>query len=489
MSKKENNKISINKFSYIVSLMLALLVGVGGTFVIKDYISSKEQPGENIVESNSFSHSLFEQTGELSAIDKMYTILKNNYYEDLDSTTLIEGALEGMAKAVDDPYTEYMNEEETTHFEEDISGSFQGIGAEVMKDEEGVRIVSPITNSPAEEAGLQANDLILEIDDEKIAELSLQEAVSLIRGPEDSEVKLLIQRGDDTFTVKIIRANIPVETVFYNVDEDDSSIGYVNIVNFNLPTYDETVQAIKDLQKQNVNKIIFDVRGNPGGLLSTALEISNIFVPEGEPLMMTETRNEKEPFVYYANDEEYGDFKYEGDAVLLVDQGSASASEILAGAMQSVGIEIHGETTFGKGTVQSVMELEEHNEIKFTNGKWLTADGDWINEKGIQPDKTVKLPDYSTLFIVTTSDNFKKGEKGPEIKNLNSVLSALGYQDNKSEKFEQNTIDAIEEFQNDFDLPVDGKVTKDTARQLTDQLRQLIEENDTQYESAFKAFN
>src|SRR5699024_8214527 len=166
----------------------------------------------------------------------------------------------------------------TASFEEDVSGSFQGIGAEVMKDGEYVRIVSPIANSPAEAAGLQPNDLIVEVDGESVADLTINEAVSLIRGPEASEVELLIMRGDNEFPVTLTRATIPVETVFFEVDEDDPSIGYVNIVNFNMPTYDETIEAIQELEDQGVTKIIFDVRGNPGGLLTTAMQISNIFV-------------------------------------------------------------------------------------------------------------------------------------------------------------------------------------------------------------------
>lgn len=488
---KQNDKRTVSRNRYILSIIVALLIGVIGTISVNYFVSGEQSneeaaTPEEATETELDTQLLFGEQEELSPINKLYTILKTNYYEEVDSEVLVEGALDGMAAAVGDPYTEYMDQVESSSFEEDVSGSFEGIGAEVMKDGDYVRIISPIANSPAEEAGLQPNDLILEVAGESVADLPLNEAVELIRGPEDSSVELLIRRGEEQFTVSLVRATIPLETVFYEVDEEDDSIGYVNIVNFNMPTYEETTTAIQELEDQGVEKIVFDVRGNPGGLLTTALQISNIFVPNGEPLMMTEYREDEEPTVYNAS-EEYGEFKYDGEAVLLVDEGSASASEILAGAMRSAGIPIYGDTTFGKGTVQSVVELGEEDEVKFTSGKWLTADGEWINEEGIEPDVEVSLPDYATLFIVNSSTTYEEGQTSAEVKNLKNVLSALDYEVSDNETFDETVVEAVENFQTENDLPVDGVVTGETARLLTEALRIKIEENDTQYEAAVEA--
>src|SRR5699024_341750 len=203
MSKQGNNNkgFNISKTTYILTLIFALLIGAGGAFIGGNYLSnhaneSEEKLDELDSESDAYSQYLFGDSDELSSINKMLTILQSNYYEELDSEVLIEGALDGMAKATGDPYTEYFNEQETTSFEEDVSGSFQGIGAEVMKEGEYVRIISPIANSPAEEAGLQPNDYIVLVDGESVADLTINEAVELIRGPEGSDVELLIQRGD-----------------------------------------------------------------------------------------------------------------------------------------------------------------------------------------------------------------------------------------------------------------------------------------------------
>lgn len=488
---KNNKKINISKISYVLTLIIALLIGAGGAYALESYMTEQaDETDENVtdidLDSDSYSQYLFDQSDELSSVNKMFSILKSSFYEELDSDVLIEGALEGMAEATGDPYTEYLNEEETTSFEEDVSGSFEGIGAEVMKEGDYVRIVSPIANSPAEDAGLQPNDLILEVDGESVEGLSLNEAVSLIRGPEGSEVEILMKRGEEEFSVTLTRADIPVETVFYEVDEEDSSIGYVEIVNFNQPTYEETVTAIEELEEEGVSKIIFDVRGNPGGLLTTALEIANIFVPDGDPLAYTESREEGETTVYEAS-KEYGEFKYDGEAVLLVDEGSASASEILAGAMRSVDIPIYGTTTFGKGTVQSVVSVTESDEVKYTSGKWLTADEEWINEDGLVPDEEVELPEYSTLLVVNTSDSFKEGESSSEVDNLKEVLEALDYEVSDDDTFDESVIEAIEEFQADNDLTVNGEVDSETAGTITDALREKIEENDSQYNAALKA--
>ena len=491
MTDKNKNDNNITKRQYVLSILITLVISVVGTISISRMLtdSPEDDSNQGIVSETTELETPSELVGiydELQVINKLYTILKTTYFEEVDSDILIEGALEGMAAAVGDPYTEYLDTAESTSFEEAISGSFQGIGAEVMKDGEYVRIVSPIANSPAAEAGLQTNDLIVEVDGESVADLTINEAVSLIRGPEGSDVELTLIRGEEQFSMTLTRAEIPLETVFYEIDESDSSIGYVNIVNFNAPTYTETVDAIKALQDEGVEKIVFDVRGNPGGLLTSAIEISNIFVPNGEPLMMTEYRTDLEPTVYVAS-EEYGDFKYEGEAILLVNEGSASASEILAGAMQSVGIPIYGQTTFGKGTVQSIVGLGATDELKFTSGKWLTALGEWINETGIEPDVPVKLPEYAQLFIVNPTATYKEGDNSTEVKNLKSVLTALDYNVSNNEAFDDSVVEAINDYQASNDLNVDGIVTGDTARSLTEDLREKIENNDTQLEAAIEA--
>lgn len=482
--KKQSKKISLSV--YISSLVIVLIIGVIGTLSFSRLLEATPESSGEVANPVSETENTV-QDSELEQVDELYSVLLANYFEEIDPEVLVEGALEGMAGAVEDPYTEYLDVSQSTSLQETTQGEFEGIGAEVMKEGDYVRIVSPINGSPAEEAGLQANDLIVEINDEPVADLSLQEAVSLIRGPKDTEVNLLLQRDGEEFTVSITRDAIPVESVLYELDDNDPSIGYVQITSFNRPTYDELVTAIQELQEQGAQKFVFDVRGNPGGLLDVALQMSNIFVEDGQPLMQSQNRGE-EPVVYTADSEQFGSFKFEGEAVLLINEGSASASEILAGAMsESAGIPLIGHTTFGKGTIQNVAPLSGDGEVKYTTGKWLTADGEWINEKGISPDIEVEMPEYQNLLVINSDEKYQSGDTSDEVKNLNAVLAALEYEvDSSNTVFNEQTQNAVEAFQSENDISSDGVVTGATSNALMEALRAKIEENDLQYNEAIK---
>lgn len=483
-NKSETKKVSMSV--YIGSLLAVMIIAIVAVASVIVWASPDEQePVGNQTVLDSPAGTPATESVDFQPLEELYAILMTHYFEELDSEGLIEGALEGMADAIEDPYTEYLDEIEVTSMDEDIQGSFEGIGAEVMKEDEYVRIVSPIAGSPAEEAGLMPNDYIVEVDGESVADMALNEAVALIRGPQGSTVDLLILRGDSEFTVTITRDSIPVESVVFELDETDPTIGYVRITNFNQPTYEELVTAIETLQDQGAEDFIFDVRGNPGGLLTAALELSNIFVEDGQPIMQTQTRDE-EPYVYLANSDLYGEFKFEGDAVLLIDGGSASASEILAGAMsQSADIPLIGTPTFGKGTIQSIRDLTGSGEIKFTSGRWLTANGDWINEVGIQPDREVAMPEYQNFLLINPEETYEVGDVSEEVRNIKGILDALGYDVGEvNEVFDEPTQEAVRAFQEEQELEVTGTVSGPTSNALIDSLRELIQENDTQYEAA-----
>lgn len=478
---KQPKKVSLT--IYILSLIVVLVVGIAGTSLAVR--GSDEQPESTMSTQPETQNQL---PDELIQVEELYSVLMENYFEEIDSQVLIEGALEGMAGSIGDPYTEYLDVSESTSLQESTDGEFEGIGAEVMKEGEFVRIVSPIAGSPAEAAGLQANDMIVEIDGESVAELSLSDAVALIRGPKDSEVTLLLQRSGEEFTVTLTRDAIPVESVVYEMDSNNPSIGHIRITNFNRPTYEELVNAIETLKEQGAQKFIFDVRSNPGGLLDSALQISNIFVEDGKPLMQSQGRGE-EPFVYLADSENLGEYKFEGEAVLLINEGSASASEIIAGALsESAGIQLIGQTTFGKGTIQNVAPIVDgEGEVKYTTGKWLTANGEWIHEKGIAPDIEVAMPEYQNLLIVNSQETYQIEDSSEEVANLNAVLEALEYPVGDSgDTFTEETQSAVRSFQEDNGLEIDGVVTGSTATKLVEALRTLIESNDTQYEEAVK---
>ena len=484
----KKKRTRVHPVAYVASLIVVALLSVGFTLLAthNSVATSPETESSSAVQSSQTESPATNTSGiDYTKFESVYNTLMTQYFQEVSSEDLMEGALSGMTEAVGDPYTEYLDLSDSAFLNESIDASFEGIGAEVQKQGDYVMIVSPIAGSPAEKAGLMPNDIILKADDQELSGLSLNEAVSYIRGEKGSEVVLTIQRGDDTFEVTLTRDTIPVETVVYNLDESDPTVGYVGITSFSTPTYEELVAAIEDLRTQGATSFVFDVRQNPGGLLDAAINISNMFLEDGDIILQTEERDQ-EPVSVIANDASMGEFQVTEPSVLLVDDGSASASEILAGALQeSAGIPVIGSQTFGKGTVQSVVPFADESELKLTIGKWLTPSGEWIHDKGIEPDVVVELPDYAYLLMINSAETYQEGDTSQEVENLEKVIDALNYDVGEVDgHFDETTSQAVETFQADQELAVDGVVTEETAIMLITELRNLIDSNDTQYEEA-----
>jgi len=483
--KKSKNQKGIKPWAYGASLLVVAALSIGGTVAVTNVNDDEDVQVQNQLNSSESSAAL--NTEDFEKIQTVYETLMTDYYQGVEGELLIEGAITGMTEAVGDPYTQYLDVEASSSLDESISASFEGIGAEVMKQGDNVMIVSPIAGSPAEKAGLQPNDIILKADDQELTGMTLNEAVSYIRGEKGSEVTLTIRRGESTFEVKVVRDTIPVETIIYQLDEENPTIGYIAITSFSSPTYDDLVAAIKDLREQGAESFVFDVRQNPGGLLNAGLNISNLFLEDGDIILQTQEKDQ-EPVSIVSDDATMGEFKVTEPSVLLVNEGSASASEILAGAVNESGnIKLIGTQTFGKGTVQNVAAFDDSSELKITIAKWLTPSGKWINEKGITPTIEVALPEYTNLLIIDGSKSYQLDDVSEEVENLEKVLDALGYSIGEVDGyFDESTQDAVRQFQTDENLTIDGKVTGETATQLVESLRKLIDENDTQYEAAIK---
>ena len=482
----EKRKKGIKPWIYGTSLLVVAALSIGGTVAVTNADeNTNEEQAQNQV--NSSEASVAVDTEDFEKIQAVYDTLMSDYYQGVEGETLIEGAITGMTESVGDPYTQYLNVEESSSLNESISASFEGIGAEVMKQGDNVMIVSPIAGSPAEKAGLQPNDIIVKVDEQELSGMSLNEAVSYIRGEKGSEVVVTIKRGETTFEVTLVRDTIPVETVLYQLDKENPTIGSITITSFSSPTYEDLVMAIEDLREQGATSFAFDVRQNPGGLLNAGLSISNLFLENGDIILQTQEKDQ-EPVSIVADDKTMGSFKVTEPSVLLVDEGSASASEILAGAVSESGnVKLIGTKTFGKGTVQNVATFDDSSELKLTIAKWLTPSGEWIHEKGITPDIEVSLPEYANLLLIDSSKTYQLGDVSAEVENLEKVLDALGYSvEDTDGYFDESTQEAVKKFQTDTKLTVDGKVTGETSTQLVESLRKLIDENDTQYEAAIK---
>ncbi|WP_251025907.1 S41 family peptidase [Bacillus sp. ISL-47] len=423
-------------------------------------------------------------TSERREFDKLYTAydtLKANYFQEVDQENLINGAINGMLEALDDPYSDYMNEEEAKSFHQSISSSFEGIGAEIQEQEGYIVIVSPLKGSPAEKAGLRPNDKVLSVDGKSLQGMSSTEAVMLIRGEKGTKVELAIQRPgvDEPMNISITRDTIPLETVYGEMLED--GIAKVQITTFSENTSKELVETLNEMQQQGMKGLILDLRQNPGGLLDQAVKISSLFVPDGEILFQIEDRN--------GNREEVKSTKEENPnipLVVVIDKGSASASEILAAAVnESAGVPLVGEKSFGKGTVQRAQDFSDGSNMKFTTEKWLTPDGNWIHKKGITPDHKVSLPEYATLPFINPDTELKLSSSSNQVKAAQQMLKTLGYEPGREDGFyDEKTEQAVKEFQVAEKLEETGVLAGQSTIKLMERLREEIDKNDTQIQKA-----
>ncbi len=307
--------------------------------------------------------------------------------EDLNEKVLFYGALKGLVSSIGDPYTVFMDPKIAREFQDDLKGTFEGIGAEIGIKNDVLTIIAPLPDMPAEKAGLRAGDLVLAIDEGSTMGISIDEAVGKIRGPKDTDVVLTIKReGEDKVReITITRGKIVVSSVRTELRDDE--IYLIKISNFNDDTKRLFDTAVREIIKSNPEGVILDLRNNPGGYLDTAIEISSEWIEDD--VVVSEKYSDGRIIEHLAR----GRARLKGfPAVVLVNQGSASASEIVSGALQDYneGVVI-GKQTFGKGSVQTLNKFDDGSSVKITVAKWLTPNGRSINDEGIMPDYEIDL--------------------------------------------------------------------------------------------------
>lgn len=338
---------------------------------------------------------------DYTSVEQVYDSIKANYDGELSAEELMDGLKAGLAKSTGDPYTEYMNAEAAKEFDSELNGTFSGIGAELSKDKEFVVIVSPIAGFPAERAGLKSKDVIIEINGEQAFDISVSEAVSKIRGEAGTKVKLkVIRGGSEQLEFEITREQITIPSVTTEILE--GTIGYMKVSRFAEDTTKLTREAAAKFKAANVNGVILDVRGNPGGLLDSSVDLSGLWLDKGETVLQ-EKRGEVVVKSYTAK----GDPLLKGiPTVVLINEGSASASEITAGALKdNDAATLIGTKTFGKGSVQSLVRLGDGAVLKITIARWFTPGGKNIDKEGIEPDQEVKISDQDAEKSIDTQRN------------------------------------------------------------------------------------
>lgn len=325
-----------------------------------------------------------------ASVEEVYDGLRSSYDGQLDVNKLLDGLKQGLAQASGDPYTEYFNPADAKKLQEQLTGSFTGIGAELSKDKDNnLIIVAPIAGFPAEKAGLRPKDIIVEINNTTTANLTISEAVSRIRGPKGTKVTLKVVRDkSQSLSFTITRVDIKIASVKYKIL--DGNIGYLQIVEFSDDTAKLAREAAASFKQAGVKGVILDVRGDPGGYLNAAVDVSSLWLDNGKTIL-SERRNG----VIIRTYESQGMPLLAGmPTVVLIDNGSASASEITAGALRdNNAAKLMGVTSFGKGSVQEIQKLPGGAELKVTIARWYTPGGKNIDKQGIKPDQEVKRSD------------------------------------------------------------------------------------------------
>jgi len=306
----------------------------------------------------------------------------------LDPQKLLYGAISGMVNAVGDPYTVFLDPDENRQFALSLSGTYEGVGIELDIRDNKLVVVAPIDGSPAAKAGVRAGDAILQINGTDTSALTIQEAVNKIRGKAGTSVKLQLSRDGKVFDVTLTRAAITIKSVEFT--DLGAGVAQVKITRFGDNTEKEWGEAVNKVATAGFNKVVLDLRNNPGGLLETAIVVIGDFVPKGTAAVLEEDSSGRRTSLATEKDPRLTGVKL----VILINKGSASASEIVAGALRDdLHTKLVGETSFGKGTIQKPENLPDGSGLHITIAKWLTPSGFWVHKVGLEPDYEVKLTD------------------------------------------------------------------------------------------------
>ena len=345
-------------------------------------------------------------SNDLSKFVDTYYAIKDNYYGELDNEKLVDSAIKGMIDAVGDEYTSYSDTDDADNFKQTVSGIYEGIGCTVgVNLDNKIVVVDMFKDSPAEKSGLKVGDIIIKIDGEDFGGKSSTDMSNYVKSSKNSKVVLTIIRDEETMELDVERKKIEIPYVSGEViTKDDMKIGYIDISLFSSTIYDQFKRELEELEKENISGLVIDVRGNSGGYLSGVTDILNLFLKKGDVIYQLESGNKKQ--IKKDTTKEKRDYP----VAVLVNGGSASASEILASVIkESYNGYVVGTKTYGKGTVQQTTTLPDGSMVKYTVQKWLTPNGNWVNEVGVEPTDTVELDiSYAENPIVENDNQLQK---------------------------------------------------------------------------------
>lgn len=375
-----------NAKKYIKLAILAvvsMIIGSVITIAIKDFDVAK-------VNTNKTEVSYSKTKKGFGSLYETYDTIMSEYYKDVDSDKLIEGAINGMLESLDDEHTMYFDKKSKEEFDSELSGNYYGIGAQIqLTSDETIKITKVFDDSPAKKAGLKEEDVFVSVDGTSVKGKSATEVANMLKSDSVKTSTIVVKRNDKELTFKVTKENITLFSVSSEMlDNNGKNVGYLSVSIFGQKTYFQFKDALTKLEKQDMDSLIIDLRGNTGGYLSTVTNMLEEFIDKGNVIYQIQSSSGVKQYKTVKASEK----KYK--IVVLIDGGSASASEIMSAAMKEVyGATLVGQTTYGKGTVQTTKNLSNGSMIKYTIEKWLTPSGKNIDKEGIKPDYEVELGD------------------------------------------------------------------------------------------------
>jgi carboxyl-terminal processing protease len=417
----------------------------------------------------------------LKKIEDLMSIIQTYYYKDVKTSDLIDGAIKGMFGVLDKNSTYFMPKE-YEKFTTDIFGEFAGVGIYIEEGEDYIRVISPIKGTPGFKAGILPGDIIMYVDGKDIKGFSTEQAAALMKGKAGTQVKIGIRRAgvNDIIYVDITREIITINPVEYEILPDD--IGYIKITQFNGHVKDNLNKALAEFKAKNVKGLIIDVRNNPGGLLDEVIEVCKQLIPKG-PIVHIDYKNK--PRETHSSTLAKAPYKI----VMLVNEGSASASEIMAGAIKESGTgKLVGVKTYGKGTVQTVLALTDGSGLKVTVANYLTPKGFVLDGVGITPDfevQNIKIDTAKEYPAITGEKSIKLKAVSLEVLGMQQRLKALGYKIGSADGvFGNGTLAIVKQFQKDNKLKIDGSMDADDIKVLNDKFDAKMGSADAQLDKA-----
>ncbi|MFZ2976045.1 MAG: S41 family peptidase [Candidatus Moraniibacteriota bacterium] len=390
--EKEDMEKNLHLFKRYSFFVIVIFLVASSFFLGYKKGQSNLSNNRNISLEKAIIENKVSQNGKVdfSLFWKVWDLVKEKHVErnNLDAQRMVYGAINGMLGATGDPYSSFFNPEESKMFSDDIAGSFDGIGAELGIKDEILTVIAPLDGSPAQKSGIRSGDKILKIDEKSSLDLTIDQAVDLIRGKKGTSVRLTILHDGDQETIEITVTRETIKLDSVKVEFKDDDIAYLKIIKFSDDVDVQFNSAMNKIITEKSKGIVLDLRDNPGGLLDKSVLIASRMMPKGEVVVLEEDNKGGKNSLYTTG----GDKLSSISMVVLINEGSASASEILAGALKdNRGLTLIGKKTFGKGSVQQLLDLPGGSSVKITVAKWLTPKGDYIMEKGISPDIKVEM--------------------------------------------------------------------------------------------------